>query len=225
MEQAGNSNPLATDKRIYDLLMGLPLILFCGFALAGFAIVMPQQLQAPNVKYALIVTEAVTAIFLALQMILVCIRRLPVAKAGGFAPRAWAFVGANLGYAVLLFPRADLGAFAADLSTAIVVAGTTGSIVTLLWLGKAFAILPQARTLVIGGPYAYVRHPLYLFEQLATLGIALQYRQPWGLFLFAISFAIQFPRMHYEEEIMRRTFAQYDAYARATPRLLPFRFN
>ena len=210
------------DSRIYDLIMGAPLILFCAFALSGFAIIMPAQLRAPSPDYALIVTEAVTGVFLAMQLILVCLRRLPLAKAPGLAPRAWAFLGANFGYAILLLPRVHLGPVMASVSAAIVVAGTAGSLITLAWLGRSFAILPQARQLVTVGPYALVRHPLYLFEQLATLGVALQYRQPWGLLMVAVSVAIQFPRMRFEEEVLRETFAGYDAYARATPRLVPF---
>jgi protein-S-isoprenylcysteine O-methyltransferase Ste14 len=210
------------DSRLYDLLMGSPLILLSGFALAGFAILVPQQLGAVPPDYALIVTEAVTGLFLALQLVLVCVRRLPVKKAGGIAPKLWALAGANFGYALLLLPRAPLGPLMAGLSTVIVVCGTTGSIVTLAYLGKAFAILPQARMLVTGGPYAYVRHPLYLFEQLATLGVALQYRQPWSLMMVAASFALQFPRMRYEEETLKAAFPEYRAYARATPRIIPF---
>jgi len=198
------------------------LILFSVFALSGFALVMPKQLEAAHPDYSLIVTEAVTGIFLAMQLVLVCTRRLPLAKAPGVWPRAWGFAGANLGYAILLLPRENFGPVVTGISTAIVVAGTIGSLVTLAWLGKAFAILPQARMLVTTGPYAYLRHPLYLFEQLATVGMALQYRQPWGLLLVALSIAIQFPRMHYEERVLRDTFPAYESYARVTPRLVPF---
>lgn len=214
--------PQRTDSRLYDLAMGAPLILFSVFALWGFAMVMPGQLRMPRPDYPLVITEAVTGVFLALQLVLLCTRRLPLGKAPGFRPRAWAIAGANLGYAVLLLPRVALGPVMAGISTAIMVAGTLGSLITLAWLGRAFAILPQARRLVTSGPYAHVRHPLYLFEQLAVLGVALQYRQPWGLLLVAVSIAIQFPRMDYEEGILRDTFADYESYARATPRLVPF---
>jgi protein-S-isoprenylcysteine O-methyltransferase Ste14 len=210
------------DSRAYDLTMGAPLILFCVFALSGFALLMPKQLEAAHPDYSLIVTEAVTGIFLATQLVLVCTRRLPLAKAPGVLPRAWGFVGANLGYAILLLPRAHPGPVMAGFATLIVVAATAGSLVTLAWLGKAFAILPQARMLVTTGPYAYLRHPLYLFEQLAMVGMALQYRQPGALLLLAFSIAIQFPRMHYEESVLRGAFAAYESYARATPRLIPF---
>jgi protein-S-isoprenylcysteine O-methyltransferase Ste14 len=207
---------------MYDLLMGSPLIVFSGFALAGFAIVIPQQWRAAGANYPFIFSEAITAIFLGMQLVLVCIRRLPIRKVGGFFPKAWAFVAANLGYALLLLPRANLSQGMAELSTFIVVVGTLGSAIALIYLGRAFAILPQARMLVRAGPYAYLRHPLYLFEQLAMLGVALQYRQPWALLLVAVSFAMQFPRMSYEEQVLKETFSEYDAYARVTPRLIPF---
>jgi protein-S-isoprenylcysteine O-methyltransferase Ste14 len=217
-----NSIRPAHDSRMYDLLMASPQIAFSSFAVAGFAIVIPQQWCAASANGSFLFSEAVTAIFLGMQLVLVCIRRLPIRKVDGFFPKAWAFVAANLGYALLLIPRANLGQVMVKLSTFIVVAGTLGSMIALIYLGRAFAILPQARMLVRSGPYAYVRHPLYLFEQLAMLGIALQYHQPWGLILVAVSFAMQFPRMRYEVQVLRETFSEYDAYASVTPRLIPF---
>jgi len=211
----------AHDSRMYDLLMGSPQIVFSGFALAGFTIVIPQQWHAASANYPVILSEVVTAVFLGVQLVLVCIRRLPVRKADGFFPKAWAFFAANLGYALLLLPRANVSQVMMKLSTFIVVVGTFGSLIALIYLGRAFAILPQARMLVRAGPYAYLRHPLYLFEQLAMLGIALQYRQPWAFILVAVSFAMPFPRMNYEEQVLRETFSEYDAYASVTPRLIP----
>jgi len=213
------------DSRFYDLLMGSPLILLSGFALSGFVILIPQQWRAPHTDYPLILSEVATALFLSVQLVLVCIRRLPINKITGFWPKAWAFVGSNAGYALLLFPRTALGPNLAVLSTLIIIAGTLASLITLIWLGRAFAIFPQARTFVTRGPYAYVRHPLYLSEQLAMLGVALQYRQPWGLLVFVVSFGLQFPRMHYEEVVLAATFAEYGAYTRSTPRLIPLSFR
>lgn len=207
------------DSRLRDLLMGAPLIIWGGLALAGYVILIPQQWRSAN--YLQIMAECATAIFLVLQISLLCVRRLPINKAAGFLPRAWAFAGTNFGYAFLLLPRESLGNFTAGLSTSITVAGTLGSVIALFWLGRAFAIFPQARSLVTAGPYAYVRHPLYVFEQMAMIGVALQYRQPWALLLAIVSVGLQFPRMHYEEGVLRKTFPFYEVYARDTPQLFP----
>ena len=76
--------------------------------------------------------------------------------------------------------------------------------------------------LVTAGPYRFLRHPLYLCEQLSAFGLALQFRQPWGLVIVCIGFALQFPRMHFEEEILAASFPAYRAYAAGRSRILPF---
>jgi protein-S-isoprenylcysteine O-methyltransferase Ste14 len=209
------------DSRLRDLLAGLPLILFCGFGLAGFIIVIPGQWTKLHPPYPLILSEMTSALFLGLQLVLLFIRRLPLNKSPGLLPRIWALAGANFGYALLLFPKVPLSSGWALVSAFVVLAGTLGSVGTLIWLGRAFSIFPQARQLVMRGPYSVVRHPLYLFEQLAMLGVSLQFVQPWGLLMVAASFALQFPRMDYEEKILAETFPEYELYARSTPRLIP----
>jgi protein-S-isoprenylcysteine O-methyltransferase Ste14 len=56
--------------------------------------------------------------------------------------------------------------------------------------------------------------------QMAMLGMALQFQEPGNL-VIAAAFAFQFPRMRYKEKILKATFPGYDAYARATPGLIP----
>jgi protein-S-isoprenylcysteine O-methyltransferase Ste14 len=210
------------DSRLHDFLGGLPLILFCGFALSGFAILLPGQWGAAHRNYPLILSELASAIFLAMELVLLFIRRLPLNKAAGLRPRLWAFVAANLGYVQVLFPRAPISGTLALVSMSVILAGTLGSVATLFWLGRSFAIFPQARRLVTSGPYRFVRHPLYVCEQLALLGVSLQYIQPWGILTVIVSFALQFPRMNYEEKVLAETFPEYSAYALRTPRLIPF---
>jgi protein-S-isoprenylcysteine O-methyltransferase Ste14 len=40
--------------------------------------------------------------------------------------------------------------------------------------------------------------------------------------VFAIFLAAQVVRTHFEERVLRRTYPQYEAYARHTRRLIPF---
>jgi protein-S-isoprenylcysteine O-methyltransferase Ste14 len=121
----------------------------------------------------------------------------------------------------VLLPKIVPSATLATISLVLIVMGTLGSIAALAWLGKGFAIFPQARQLVTNGPYRFVRHPLYLCEQISLFGICLQYVQPWGLLIAVAGLGLQFPRMHYEEEVLARAFPEYRSYARSVPLLVP----
>ena len=106
-------------------------------------------------------------------------------------------------------------------SLALTVLGTVGSIYVVLYLGRSFSIFPQARGLVVAGPYKYLRHPLYLAEWIAVVGMSLQFAQPWAWLLAVASLLVQLPRMRYEETILLETYPQYRAYRDATARLIP----
>ncbi len=209
--------------RLWDILAAAPLLLLCAFGIAGVAIEVHQQWPAAGNAglLVLIASEIAGALFLALQFWLIWVRRLPVAKAPGLTPRLWALLGANSAYAVLLLHKAALTPLRAGFSGLVICCGTLGAIFVLRRLGKSFAIFPQARMLVTGGPYRLVRHPLYLCEQISLFGVCLQYAWPWAFLIVLAGFALQFPRMAYEEDILARTFPRYRDYAARTPMIIP----
>lgn len=219
----GDGARMTQNSRFRDIAAGSPLIVFCGIAIIGFGIQIARQWPTRDgfSSYAVIASEAMGAVFLATQLILTCVRRLPIDKAHGWRPRAWALVGANSSYSLVLLPKTVPSATLATISLALIVIGTLGSIAALAWLGKGFAILPQARQLVTNGPYRLVRHPLYLCEQLSLFEISLHYIQPWGLLIAIIGLGLQFPRMRYEEAVLTRAFPEYQSYAQAVPLLVP----
>ncbi len=88
-------------------------------------------------------------------------------------------------------------------------------------LGRSFSLLPQARGLVTSGPYAVVRHPLYVAELIAALGVALQFQQPYALAIFAVTVCLLLPRARFEEDVLNATFPEYGAYQKRTARALP----
>jgi hypothetical protein len=73
-------------------------------------------------------------------------------------------------------PRRDWLLLPADVAT---LAGILYALWSLLYLRRSFSILPQARRLVTGGPYALSRNPLYLGELVAS----------WSVFLPTIAWA------------------------------------
>jgi protein-S-isoprenylcysteine O-methyltransferase Ste14 len=92
-----------------------------------------------------------------------------------------------------------------------------------LWLrGYAAGYVRKNSELTRGGPYAHTRNPLYLGSMLIAFGFAVA-SGSWVIFLaLAVLFAaIYIPTIQSEEEYLRGKFADFDAYAREVPRLLP----
>ena len=74
------------------------------------------------------------------------------------------------------------------------------------------------------GPYAYTRNPLYLGSLVMAIGFAVAARSGWVVVVIVVMFfAIYLPVIRSEEEVLRRSFPEFDAYAERVPRLLPRR--
>lgn len=103
----------------------------------------------------------------------------------------------------------------------LVLAGLAWSVWSMRVLGRSFSILAQARELRREGPYRVVRHPLYLGELTAALGLvvggfSLAAIAVWGLLL-----SLQAYRAHCEEAVLSSAFPEYAEYRLATARLVP----
>jgi len=76
--------------------------------------------------------------------------------------------------------------------------------------------------LATSGPYAYTRNPLYLGSLLMGVGFAVAARSWWvGIALVVMFFAIYVPVIRDEEAFLRRTFPEFEEYARRVPRMFP----
>jgi protein-S-isoprenylcysteine O-methyltransferase Ste14 len=76
--------------------------------------------------------------------------------------------------------------------------------------------------LATSGPYAYTRNPLYLGSLLIGIGFTVAARSWWvGALLVVMFFAIYVPVIRGEETFLREKFAEFDAYAKRVPRMLP----
>ncbi|MDE2489281.1 MAG: isoprenylcysteine carboxylmethyltransferase family protein [Elusimicrobia bacterium] len=160
-------------------------------------------------------------LFMGLQTVLFVVRRLPAKKYPGAPPRLAAAIGALLPYALFALPSAHPGAVLYAVSGLLVLSGTIFAIRATTRLGRSFAVFPQARGLVLGGIYRRLRHPVYLGEQTAVLGAMLQFAQPWAALVALASVAAQFPRMSFEERLLRETYPDYAAYEARTWRIVP----
>ncbi|MGH7776777.1 MAG: methyltransferase family protein [Candidatus Dormibacterales bacterium] len=112
------------------------------------------------------------------------------------------------------------------LSAAMLTVGLAYAVYALSYLGRSFSILPEARRLVVGGPYGLTRHPLYLGEVVATVGFALPTIGLAGGALVLCALAALGLRIRWEEDVLAEEFPdQYPDYRRRVPMLLPLRWH
>jgi len=94
------------------------------------------------------------------------------------------------------------------------------------WLGRGTpAPFDPPRSLVVRGPYRFVRNPMYIGVATALAGAAL-YFAAWQLLLYAVALLVcaHLFVMLYEEPTLRRSFgADYEGYCRQVHRWLPTR--
>jgi protein-S-isoprenylcysteine O-methyltransferase Ste14 len=132
-----------------------------------------------------------------------------------------ALLGTYLGVGIVLLPPRDVAPAWLVVSDLMIVGGMAFASYAIAFLGRSFSLMPEARALVTGGPYSHIRHPLYVGEELAVMGAAIQYISPLALVLLALQICCQLYRMHCEETVLEETFPAYGEYRAVTARLIP----
>lgn len=161
------------------------------------------------------------AIFYVLVALMIMTRPPAKAQADGLPPRIAAFVGSYLPWTISFFDTTDQASLNL-LSTACVLIGIIMMLVTIRHLGRAFSLVPQARSVVQTGPYRRIKHPLYLSEELVVLGVVLQHLSPVTLIVLVLHIGVQVCRILYEEDLLRRALPDYSRYEASRWRLVPY---
>jgi protein-S-isoprenylcysteine O-methyltransferase Ste14 len=209
---------------MYDSLMRVPLL---GWGLMAATIQIAglcQLINANSKDFVYLIhigTRLSTIAFMLLVAATVVFRTRPSGKASGLEPRIAALVGSFMMYGILLFPRHNLSLSGEITATVLMMIGNAGAVVALAQLGRSFSIMAESRQLVTAGPYSLVRHPLYLAEEIAMVGVFLQFASVWTALLLLVQIAFQLRRMHNEELVLGAYFPGYAAYRQTTARLIP----
>lgn len=78
-------------------------------------------------------------------------------------------------------------------------------------LRASFGLLPANRGIVSGGPYRFMRHPMYFGYFVMDIGFLLVNFGIWNLAVYIVQFALQIGRIAREERLLS-TDAKYRAY-------------
>jgi protein-S-isoprenylcysteine O-methyltransferase Ste14 len=93
---------------------------------------------------------------------------------------------------------------------ALVLVGVPLMALARVQIGGAFAVAPKAKALVTHGLYAKIPHPLYVFFDVALLGVGIALRQPWLVAPWLALVAVHAWGARREARVLERAFG--DAY-------------
>jgi len=214
-------------SRHYDVLMRLPMLMWSAFlGLVNVVALQEYVRQAdpglPVPVYILNIAVRLSVIvYLVVIAATVVVRMRPARKARGVEPRISALIGTFLLTVLVVFPRRDLSVLAGIVSAVLTLGGNAFAVGVLTQLRQSFSIMAEARQLVTAGGYRVVRHPLYLAEEIAAIGVVMQFFSPWTALILAVQFGFQLRRMRNEEVILAAVFPEYLTYCERTARILP----
>jgi protein-S-isoprenylcysteine O-methyltransferase Ste14 len=205
------------NNRPYDRMMRL----FGGlwFLLLALCVVIKIRASLTD-AWPLLLSNFCLASFYTLLGLLVMTRSPAKAQAGGLLPRIAALVGTYLPWTIPFFGETDQ-ALPNLASAACVLIGSIMMLVTIRHLGRSFSVMPQARSVVQSGPYRWIKHPLYLSEEIAIFGVVLQNLSSVTLLVFILHIGVQVCRIRYEEDLLRRSCPLYSSYEASRWRLVP----
>jgi len=181
-----------------------------------------SSVTPPDNWLMVLLSNLASLVFLCLVIGVAVFRLKPSRGAQGIEPRVTAMAATFLMLPLALMPLANTPpAAAAVIGLCLVGLGSALSTYVLIWLGRSFSIMAEARRLVTMGPYAIVRHPLYVTEAIATLGMVMLNWSLIAVLLATVLWALQLRRARYEEQVLQAAFPEYASYVARTPRWMP----
>lgn len=202
--------PMVTGEVILDIAERVFIFLTFGY----FAWRAQNRfLETPDLRFALLVlAELIPIGFLVFR---------PITKTISRRPSDWLFAVA--GSAMPLFiTMAPLHPLAPGALCYILIIGGIGlQLFAKVFLGLSFGVVAANRGVKIGGPYSFIRHPMYAGYTLSHIGLLLAMPSLVNAFLYAAAFSLQLVRMTREEAILRRDGAYRDYSQAVRFRLIP----
>lgn len=167
------------------------------------------------------VSSSASLLVSALIVVLTLFRSQPIGESATWTGRISSIAGTYLSLLLPLMPQGYEVGMLQAIGSIMIAIGLCGSAYCLSFLGRSFSIDAQARELVSRGPYAFVRHPLYVAELFAMTGLVLIKQSLPALGLLYTIAALQFWRARNEERVLSAFIPSYASYMKRVPMFFP----
>jgi protein-S-isoprenylcysteine O-methyltransferase Ste14 len=167
-------------------------------------------------------THSISSVFFTVEQALLVSMFLTRRRSQVTSQRPWDWLVATMGgWLPLVMRPHESGGFAEVYGTGVQVLGLTCVIASFLTLGRSFGVVAANRGLKIGGPYRFVRHPIYLSHSITLLGFVIANLWWYNAVLLIVVTIFQLLRISAEERILNSS-SDYAPYkARVRWRLVP----
>lgn len=133
----------------------------------------------------------------------------------------WTFAAIGGWLPLIVQPHGSGTGMAAFTGLGLQGVGLTITCIAFVCLGRSFGIVAANRGLKSGGPYRFIRHPIYLGHALTITGFVIANFSVFNLSIFVIEGVCQLARIHAEERLLVAT-SNYTGYSQGVRwRLIP----
>jgi len=154
-----------------------------------------------------------------LAFVLIIIR--PLSATLSIRPADWLFGVAGTIAPLLVRPAPVAPLLPETVCFAIIIAGIYLQIAAKVALGRSFGIIAANRGVKIGGPYRFVRHPMYAGYTVTHIGFLLTMPSLQNALFYAMALTFQVVRILREERVLNEAAEYREMAARVRYRLLP----
>jgi protein-S-isoprenylcysteine O-methyltransferase Ste14 len=139
-------------------------------------------------------------------------------------PLDWALSLIAVNAPLLVVPAAASTFMPSQIPTTLMLAGMIIQISSKIVLWRSYGLVPANRGIKTGGPYRFVRHPMYVGYTLTHIGFLLGFPSLQNSLLYFTAFLIEVARLIREERVLSKDPFYREYAARVRYRLLPGAF-
>ncbi|MBB4290245.1 protein-S-isoprenylcysteine O-methyltransferase Ste14 [Rhizobium leguminosarum] len=136
----------------------------------------------------------------------------------------WMVTAIGTLFPLLVVPSATQPLAPLALCGTVMALGFVLQISAKLSLRRSFGLVPANRGIKIGGPYKFVRHPMYAGYLMTHIGFFLAHPSLWNFAIYATALTAQCFRLLAEERLLSQDPAYQAFMGRTRYRLVPFLF-